>query len=82
MIFCVNPIDYRRFICYFKTYTIRGVYDSPTRLNLLISSCAGEAKDSIVNCILCDSPDDGYWEARRVLEENFGLMSGIVMSRV
>ena len=32
-LFYNDPIDYRRFIRYFETYTIRGVYDSATRLN-------------------------------------------------
>ena len=81
-LFYGDPIDYRRFIRYFETYTIRGVHDSATRLNLLISSCAGEAKESIVNCIMCDSPDVGYWKARHILEENFGQIGGIINAYV
>ena len=27
---------------------------------------------------MCESPDIGYWEARRILEENYGQMSDIV----
>ena len=81
-LFYGDPIDYRRFIRYFETYTIRGVHDSATRLNLLISSCAGEAKESIVNCIMCDSPDVGYWKARLILEENFGQIGGIINAYV
>ena len=81
-LFYGDPIDYKRFIRYFETYTIRGVHDSATRLNLLISSCAGEAKESIVNCIMCDSPDVGYWKARHILEENFGQIGGIINAYV
>ena len=81
-LFYGDPIDYRRFIRYFETYTIRGVHDSATRLNLLISSCAGEAKESIVNCIMCESPDVGYWKARHILEENFGQIDGIINAYV
>ena len=81
-LFYGDPIDYRRFIRYFETYTIRGVHDSATRLNLLISSCAGEAKESIVNCIMCDSPDVGYWKACHILEENFGQIGGIINAYV
>ena len=81
-LFYGDPIDYRRFIRYFKTYTIKRVYDSATRLNLLITSCAGEAKESIVNCIMCDSPDVGYWKARHILEENFGQIGGIINAYV
>ena len=81
-LFYGDPIDYRRFTRYFETYTIRGVNDSATRLNLLISSCAGEAKESIVNCIMCDSPDVGYWKARHILEENFGQIGGVINAYV
>ena len=81
-LFYDDPIDYRRFIRYFETYTMRGVHDSATRLNLLISSCAGKAKESIVNCIMCESPDVGYWKARHILEENFGKIGGIINAYV
>ena len=81
-LFYGDPIDYRRFIRYFETYTIRGVHDSATRLNLLSSSCAGEAKESIVNCIMCESPDVGYWKARHILEENFGQIGSIINAYV
>ena len=81
-LFYGDPIDYRRFIRYFETYTIRGVYNLATRLNLLISSCAGEAKECIVNCIMCDSPDVRYWKARHIPEENFGQIGGIINAYV
>ena len=52
------------------------------RLNLLISSCTGEAKESIADCILARSPDLGYYEARRILEVNFGQEHAIVSAYV
>ena len=77
-LFAGDPLNYKQFIRYFEAYTIRDVLNSATRLNLLIASCTGDAKDCIKNCIMCESPDIGYWEARRILEENYGQMSGIV----
>ena len=51
-------------------------------LELLISSCSGEAKECILKCIMCEFSDMGYREARRILENNFGKMSGIVSENV
>ena len=77
-----NPLNYRRFIRHFDAYIARGVVDMADRLNLLISSCTGEAKESIADCILARSPDLGYDEARRILEVNFGQEHAIVSAYV
>ena len=77
-----DPLNYRRFIHHFDAYIARGVVDMADRLNLLISSCTGEAKESIADCILARSPDLGYDEARRILEVNFGQEHAIVSAYV
>ena len=76
-----NPLNYRLFIRHFDAYIARGVADMADRLSL-ISSCTGEARESIADCILARSPDLGYNEARRILEVNFGQEHAIVSAYV
>ena len=44
----------------------------------LISSCTGDARDSIKDCIMASSPEAGYFEAHRILEMNYGQDHAIV----
>ena len=55
-LFAGDPLHYKRFIRHFDAYTARGVVDMSVRLDLLISSCAGEARKNIENCIMANSP--------------------------
>ena len=48
------------------------------RLDLLISSCAGEARKNIEHCIMANSPEEGYFEARRILQMYYGQEHAIV----
>ena len=52
------------------------------RLDMLISSCTGDARDSIEDCIMASSPEAGYFEARRILEMNYGQEHAIVEAYV
>ena len=66
-LFAGDPLHYKRFIRHFDAYTARGVVDMSVRLDLLISSCAGEARKNIENRIIANSPEEGYFEACRIL---------------
>ena len=77
-----NPLQYKRFIKHFDSYTARGVVDMSIRLDMLISSCTGDARDSIEDCIMASSPEAGYFEARRILEMNYGQEHAIVEAYV
>ena len=77
-----NPLQYKRFIKHFDSYTARGVVDMSIRLDMLISSCSGDARDSIEDCIMASSPEAGYFEARRILEMNYGQEHAIVEAYV
>ena len=67
-----NPVRYRRFIKQFKTYVLRGIHSPADKLDLLISSCTGEARENTQDCILASSSEIGYLEARRILETSYG----------
>ena len=73
-----SEIKYRRFIRYFDSYTIKGVTDAGTKLNLLIASCCGKARESIADCIMCDYSELGYVEARKILEDTYGQEHNII----
>ena len=76
--FSGDPVKYRRFIKQFETYVVRGIHNSADKLDLLISSCTGEARENIADCILASSSEIGYLEARRILEINYGQSHIIV----
>ena len=42
-----DPVKYRRFIKQFETYVVRGIHNPADKLDLLISSCTGEARENI-----------------------------------
>ena len=77
-LFAGDPLHYKRFIRHFDAYTARGVVDMSVRLDLLIFSCAGEAHKNIENCIMANSPEEGYFEARRILKMYYGQEHAIV----
>ena len=81
-LFSGNPLTYRRFIKHFDAYTAKGVADMVERLVLLLSSCMGEARANISDCIMVRSPKLGYFEARRILESLYGQEHTIVNTYV
>ena len=70
--FSGNPLAYRRFIKHFDAYTAKGVANMAERLDLLISSCTGEARANISDCIMALNPELGYFKACRILESLYG----------
>ena len=52
------------------------------RLDLLISSCTGEAREGIADCIMARTPELGYLEARKILEMQYGQEHSIVTAHV
>ena len=77
-LFAGDPLHYKCFIRHFDAYTSRGVIDMSVRLDLLISLCAGKARKNIENCIMANSPEEGYFEARRILQMYYGQEHAIV----
>ena len=73
-----NPVKYRRFLKQFESYVLRGVHHASNKLELLISSCSGQAREDIEDCIMADSSEIGYLEARRILETNYGQSHVVV----
>ena len=61
-LFAGDPLHYKHFIRHFDTYTARGIVNNSVHLDLLISSCASEACKNIENCIMANSPEEGYFE--------------------
>ena len=55
----------------FVTGIANRVQDPALRLSYLIQHCSGEAKKSILDCVLLD-PDEGYDEAMSILTKRFG----------
>jgi len=77
-LFAGNPADYHRFMHHFDTYTVKDISDAAVKLDRLISACTGEARDSISFCTLCATADQGYVEARRILERQYGSKHAVV----
>ena len=75
-LFAGDPLHYKRFIRHFDAYIARGVVDMSVCLDLLISSCAGEACKNIENCIMVNSPEEGYFEGRTILQMYFRRRRG------
>ena len=73
-----NPVKYRRLIKQFESYVLRGVHHASNKLELLISSCSGQTREDIEDCIMADSSEIGYLEARRILETNYGQSHVVV----
>ena len=80
--FSGDPLTYRRFVKHFDSYLTKGVVDMAEKLDLLISSCAGEARANIADCIMARTPDLGYFEARRILERLYGQDHTIVSAYI
>ena len=77
-----DPLRYKYFIRHFDAYTARGVINMSVLLDLLISSCTGEARESIADCIMARTPELGYLEARKILETQYGQEHSIVTAHV
>ena len=80
--FSGDPLTYRRFVEHFDSYLTKGLVDMAEKLNLLISSCAGEALANIADCIMASTPNLGYFEARRILEILYGQDHTIVSAYI
>ena len=70
--FDCNSVKYRRFIKQFESYVLLGVHHASNKLELRISSCSGQAREDIKDCIMVDSSEIGYRAAQRILETNYG----------
>ena len=66
-----NPLRYYIFMKNFENQVEKDTDDNGRRLQLLIQHCSGKAKKVIESCILL-SEEEGYKEAKRLLEERFG----------
>ena len=77
-----DPLRYRRFIHHFDSHTARGIVDMAVQLDLLISSCTGEARKNIEDCVMVSTPELGYLEARKILETWYGQEHSIVNAYV
>ena len=73
-----NPVKYRRFIKQCESCVLRRVHHVSNKLELLISSCLGQAREDIEDCIMADSSEIGNLEARRILETNYGQSHVVV----
>ena len=82
-LFSGGPLTCRRFVyMHLDARTARGVVDMAERLDLLISSCTGEARANISDCIKARSSELGYFEARRILESLYGQNHTVASSSV
>ena len=66
-----NPLRFFRFLHQFDSHVGGQFQDSKRKLDLLLSLCTGEALRAIEGCLFL-SPDIGYQEARKRLEQRFG----------
>ena len=69
--FSGDPLSYWNFIRAFTSGVVRYTSDATNRLSYLLHYCEGEAHELIEHCSML-SPDTGYNEALRILEEEFG----------
>ena len=78
-----DPLQYRRFIRRFNSHTARGIVDKAVRLDLLISSCTGEARKNIEDCVMVSTPElYGYLEAKKILKTWYDQEHSIVNAYV
>ena len=77
-----DPRKYRRFIKQFEVCTLRGIQDSADKLQLLVSSCVGEARKYIEDCVMCGNAELGYLEARKILEQTYGQAHVVINAHV
>ena len=66
-----NPMDFKTFLMAFDTHIQSKVITSTDRLYFLDQHLVGEAKELISGCLHME-PDEGYLEARRLLEKEYG----------
>ena len=66
-----DPMDFKTFLMAFDTRIQSKVISSTDRLYFLDQHLVGEAKELISGCLHME-PDEGYLEARRLLEKEYG----------
>eukprot|EP00794_Sanderia_malayensis_P006686 gene6686-biopygen5463 len=66
-----NPLRYYIFMKSFENQVEKDTDDNNRRLQLLVQYCTGKARKVIESCILLNE-EEGYKEAKRLLEERFG----------
>ena len=72
MLFDGDPINYPRFVKNFEVNIERSVLDDGLKLTYLIQQCTGKAKEAIQNCTMIQPEQQGYLQARDILQLNFG----------
>ena len=63
--------DYKRFITNFEVNIGTMYLTEKRKLSYLIQYCTGEARTLIEDCVMMD-PDEGFAEAKRLLEKEYG----------
>ena len=63
-----NPVEYRTFVRAFENLIESGTSSSTERLYYLEQYTAGDVKELVHHL----APDEGYAEARRLIEKKFG----------
>lgn len=66
-----NPLDYFMFISAFENLIERKTHDSSSRLYYLVQYCQGDVQELVKGCLARPS-DEGYREARQLLERTYG----------
>ena len=66
-----NALRYYIFMKHFESQVEKDTDDNGRRLQLLIQYCNGKARKVVESCILLGE-EEGYKEAKRLLEERFG----------
>ena len=75
-----DPQTYQKFWSSFDAAT-KGISDDHSKLNYLIQSCVGEAKEAIEDYIILD-PDRGFEEAKKTLKKRYGRPHVIARSYI
>ena len=76
-----NPLRFFRFLHQFDSHVGGQFQDSKRKLDLLLSLCTGKALRAIEGCLFL-SPDIGYQEAHKRLEQRFGQHIAIIEAYV
>jgi len=61
---------------------LSGIHDPAEKLHLLTTSCVGEARAYIDDCVMCSIPELGYLEARQILERTYGQFQEVINAHV
>lgn len=76
-----DPKNYIKFIRSFETNIERKTNDDSLKLSYLIQFCAGEAKESIEDCVIMDA-GRGYQKAKEILHQRYGRPHIIIRSHL